>query len=111
MTGEIIAVGTELLLGDILNTNAQYLSRRLADMGIFIYHQSVIGDNGERVRQELDLAFKRSDIVITTGGLGPTKDDLTKEIAGEYFHKKMILHKESLDLLKEYFKKQKRVTF
>jgi nicotinamide-nucleotide amidase len=108
MTGEIIAVGTELLLGDILNTNAQYLSRRLADMGIFIYHQSVIGDNGERVRQELDLAFKRSDIVITTGGLGPTKDDLTKEIAGEYFHKKMILHKESLDLLEEYFKKQKR---
>lgn len=108
MTGEIVAVGTELLLGDILNTNAQYLSRRLADMGIFIYHQSVIGDNGERVRQELDLAFKRSDIVITTGGLGPTKDDLTKEIAGEYFHKKMVLHKESLDLLEEYFKKQRR---
>lgn len=108
MTGEIVAVGTELLLGDILNTNAQYLSRRLADLGIFIYHQSVVGDNGERVRQELDLAFKRSDMIITTGGLGPTKDDLTKEIAAEYFHKKMVLHKESLDLLEGYFKKQKR---
>lgn len=108
MTGEIVAVGTELLLGDILNTNAQYLSRRLAELGILIYHQSVVGDNSERVKQELEMAFKRSDMIITTGGLGPTKDDLTKEIAAEYFGKKMVLHKESLELIEGYFKKQNR---
>lgn len=105
MKAEIIAVGTEILLGDIVNTNAQYIARRLADMGILVYHQSVIGDNPKRLKEEYETAFKRSDIVIATGGLGPTKDDLTKETAGEYFNKKLILHKESLAKIEDYFKR------
>ncbi|WP_125153413.1 competence/damage-inducible protein A [Clostridium rectalis] len=108
MKAEIIAVGTELLLGDILNTNAQYLAKRLADMGINVYHQSVVGDNPLRVKEEFSLAFSRSDIVIATGGLGPTKDDLTKEIGGKFFNKKMVLHKESLKEIQDYFKEQNK---
>lgn len=103
MKAEIIAVGTEILLGDIVNTNAQYISRRLADTGINVFHQSVVGDNTIRLKEELDLCFKRSDLVITTGGLGPTKDDLTKETGAEFFNKKLILHEESLIKIKEYF--------
>lgn len=108
MNAEIIAVGTEILLGDIVNTNAQFLSKKLAQMGISVYHQSVVGDNSDRLKEELNESFKRSDIVITTGGLGPTKDDLTKEIGAEYFNKEMILNEESLETIKNYFKKQGR---
>ncbi|MBM7870512.1 nicotinamide-nucleotide amidase [Clostridium pascui] len=104
MKAEIIAVGTEILLGDIINTNAQHLSKSLADMGIFVYHQSVIGDNSERLTEELNTSFKRSDIVITTGGLGPTTDDLTKEVGSTYFNKKLVLHRESLDKIEYFFK-------
>lgn len=108
MNAEIIAVGTEILLGDIVNTNAQFLSKKLAQMGISVYHQSVVGDNSNRLKEELNESFKRSDIVITTGGLGPTKDDLTKEIGAEYFNKEMILNEESLETIKNFFKKQGR---
>ncbi|MBV7272141.1 competence/damage-inducible protein A [Clostridiaceae bacterium UIB06] len=108
MKAEILCVGTELLLGDIVNTNAQYLSKRLADLGIFVYHQSVVGDNSERLKEEFKAAFDRADIIITTGGLGPTPDDLTKETGAEYFNKKMILHEETLDKLKSYFIKTER---
>ncbi|MBE6066402.1 MAG: competence/damage-inducible protein A [Clostridium lundense] len=104
MKAEIIAVGTEILLGDIINTNAQYLSKSLADMGIFVYHQSVVGDNSERLMEELNSSFERSDIVITTGGLGPTTDDLTKEVGSTYFNKRLVLHKESLDKIEAFFK-------
>ena len=78
MVAEIICVGTELLLGDIVNTNAQYLSKELAKLGIDMYFQTVVGDNRERIRVAIDQAFSRSDLVIMTGGLGPTKDDITK---------------------------------
>jgi len=78
MNAEIIAVGTELLLGQIANTDAQYLSQQLAAMGIGVYYHTTVGDNTVRLKQCLDMAFKRSDIIITTGGLGPTMDDLTK---------------------------------
>ena len=105
MIAEILCVGTELLLGDIVNTNAQYLARRLSELGIFVYHQSVIGDNPERLKDAYKLAFSRSDLVITTGGLGPTKDDLTKEVAFEYFEKESVLHKESLKIIEGYFNK------
>lgn len=105
MIAEILCVGTELLLGDIVNTNAQYLARRLSELGIFVYHQSVIGDNPERLKEAYKLAFTRSDLVITTGGLGPTKDDLTKEVAFEYFGKESVLHKESLKIIEGYFSK------
>ncbi|MFU0824468.1 competence/damage-inducible protein A [Clostridium sp.] len=105
MRAEILAVGTEILLGNIVNTNAQYIANRLAELGIEVYHQSVVGDNPERLMQAYDLAFKRADLIITTGGLGPTKDDLTKEVAFEYFGKKAVLHEESLKEIEDYFKR------
>ena len=78
MKAEIIAVGTEILLGDILNTNAQYLSKELAQLGIEVYFQTVVGDNPKRLKDTIFQAFSRADLIITTGGLGPTEDDLTK---------------------------------
>lgn len=108
MKCEILAVGTEILLGDIVNTNAQYIAKRLSEEGIFVYYQSVIGDNPDRLKKAYELAFSRSDLVITTGGLGPTKDDLTKEIAFEYFNKTSVCHKESLEHIKSYFEKTGR---
>lgn len=105
MNAEIIAVGTEILLGDIVNTNAQYLSRELANIGINVYSQSVVGDNEERILESFKRAFESSDIIITTGGLGPTPDDLTKEIASKYFNKELVLHEESYEDLKKYFDK------
>lgn len=104
MNAEIVSVGTELLLGDILNTNAQYLSRRLADLGIDLFSQVVIGDNEEKIFNTYAKAFKLSDIVITTGGLGPTEDDLTKEVSAMYFRKKLILDKETETAIKDHFK-------
>lgn len=104
MKAEIIAVGTEILLGDIVNTNAQYISKFLADIGILVYHQSVVGDNSERLAEELKASFEKADIVITTGGLGPTTDDLTKEVGCSYFNKKLVLHQESLDKIEDFFR-------
>lgn len=108
MKAEIIAVGTEILLGDIVNTNAQYIAKRLADIGIFVYHQTVVGDNPERIRAVYEIAFNRADLIITTGGLGPTKDDLTKEIAAEYFNKSLVLDEASLRGIEEFFSFRKQ---
>ncbi|SHK02808.1 competence/damage-inducible protein A [Tepidibacter formicigenes] len=108
MKAEILCVGTELLLGDIVNTNAQFLAKELADLGIFVYYQSVVGDNSDKLKKSLEIAFSRADLVITTGGLGPTKDDLTKEVAANYFNKELILDEKSLNKIKEYFECQKR---
>ncbi len=83
MKAEIIAVGTELLLGDILNTNAQFLSQQLSLLGIDVYYQQVVGDNPQRLKEVIRQAIDRSDVVILSGGLGPTDDDLTKETAAE----------------------------
>ena len=102
-TCEIISVGTEILLGDILNTDAQFLSIQLALMGISVLHQTTVGDNPERLREALDIAASRNDIIITSGGLGPTPDDLTKEICCEFFSKKCVLHRESLERMSSYF--------
>ena len=85
MRCELISVGTEILLGDIVNTNSQYLSKRLADLGIGVLHQSTVGDNRQRLLRALDGAFRENELVILTGGLGPTPDDLTKEVCAEYF--------------------------
>lgn len=109
MKCEIIAVGTEILLGDIVNTNAQYLAKRLSDLGIYCYHQTVVGDNENRLKEAYDLAFKRAELVITTGGLGPTKDDLTKEMSFEFFNKKSVLHELSMKRIEEHFKKTGRI--
>ncbi|MBE6052426.1 MAG: competence/damage-inducible protein A [Clostridium sartagoforme] len=102
MKAELISIGTELLLGDIVNTNAQFLAKELAILGIDVYHQCVIGDNEERVLKSFKEAFERCDIIITTGGLGPTQDDLTKELGAKYFNKKMVLHEPSLEWIKNY---------
>ena len=108
MKCEILSVGTEILLGDILNTNSRYLSRELASLGIDVYYHQVVGDNRERILSALKEAFSRSDIIITTGGLGPTKDDMTKELVAEFLGMKMCLHEESLKCIKEYFEKMGR---
>lgn len=102
MKAEILSIGTEILLGDIVNTNAQFLSKALADLGIDVYYQSVIGDNEERILKAFKDGFERADIIVTTGGLGPTQDDLTKELAAKYFNKELYLHKPTLEWIKDY---------
>ena len=109
MKCEILSVGTEILLGDILNTNSRYLSKELANLGIDVYYHQVVGDNRERILSVLKEAFSRSDIIITTGGLGPTKDDMTKELVAEFLGMDMYLHEESLKKIEDYFKKMGRV--
>lgn len=105
---ELISVGTEILLGDILNTDAQFLSQELAKMGISVMHQSTVGDNAERLMKLLEEASERSDIIILSGGLGPTPDDITKEVCCDFFGKKMYLHEESLEKMKTFFAERKR---
>ena len=102
-SAEILCIGTELLMGDIINTNAAYLAKELAGLGINLYHQSVVGDNPERLRQSLQLALKRADIVITTGGLGPTYDDLSKEIIAACFGRKLVMDEDSLTRIQAHF--------
>ncbi len=108
MRAEIISIGTELLLGDIVNSNAQFLGQELAALGIEMYYQQVVGDNEERILHAFKEAYNRCDIIITTGGLGPTDDDLTKEMVAKYFNKRLFEDKESLENLQEYFKFRKR---
>lgn len=103
MNCEIIGVGTELLLGDIVNTDAQYLAQELASMGIVIHYQEVVGDNPERMRACISNAVSRSDLVILTGGLGPTADDLTKEISCEVMGAELVLDEDILEGIRSYF--------
>ncbi len=97
---EIISVGTELLLGDIVNTDTAYLARELAALGIPCYHQSVVGDNPARLRDTLSRALSRAELVLLTGGLGPTCDDLTKETAAALMGKTLTLHARSYDRIR-----------
>ncbi|MDO4867629.1 MAG: CinA family nicotinamide mononucleotide deamidase-related protein [Clostridia bacterium] len=99
MIAEILSVGTELLMGQIANTDAQYISRRLSELGITLYRHTTVGDNPARVKEALNETLSRSDIVITTGGLGPTEDDLTKEMVAEYFGLEMRLDAPSLEAI------------
>ncbi len=108
MKAEIIAVGTELLLGNILNTNAKYLSEQLALLGFDMYHQSVVGDNFMRIVDLVSTATKRSDVVIITGGLGPTDDDLSKEAAAKALNLELYENADALKDIEEYFKKSGR---
>lgn len=103
MNCELISVGTEILLGDILNTNVQYLSKALACLGIGVTHHSTVGDNKQRLLETLDIAFARCDTVILTGGLGPTPDDLTKEVCAGYFGKNLYLDDSILEEIEGYF--------
>ena len=108
MNAEILAVGTELLMGQISNTNAQYISARLPDVGVGVYYHSVVGDNTNRVKESLLLALSRSDVVIMTGGLGPTQDDLTKETVASTMNRKLVLDQESLDKMTLFFSRSNR---
>ena len=110
---EILCVGTELLLGDIVNTNAAYLSRGLAAMGVSVYHQAVVGDHPDRLRAALADAFEghgrpAADLVILSGGLGPTYDDLTKETVAAYFGQDMVMHEDSLLRIRAFFERTGR---
>lgn len=102
-TAELIAVGTELLLGNIANTDAQMISQGLSQLGINVYYHTVVGDNPQRVRQAVDIARDRADILITTGGLGPTCDDLTKVAVAQAFGKELVYHEPSAQRIRERF--------
>lgn len=102
MNIELISVGTEILLGDILNTNVSFLSRELASIGINVYRHTTVGDNKKRLLKSLENAFENSDTVIITGGLGPTDDDITKECAGEFFKRDFFFDKYSFEKIKNY---------
>lgn len=104
MVVELISVGTELLLGNIVNTNAAYLSRKCAALGLSLYHQSVVGDNEERLCESLKTALGRADVVILSGGLGPTQDDLTKEAAAKVMEMPLKEDAHSRERIEEYFK-------
>ncbi|MCI9075569.1 MAG: competence/damage-inducible protein A [Dorea sp.] len=103
MTVELISVGTEILLGNIVNTNAAYLAEKIALLGLSCYHQSAVGDNEERLEDAIRLALSRSDIVILSGGLGPTKDDLTKEVTAKVFGKELVEDPHSKERIQAYF--------
>lgn len=102
MKVELISIGTEILLGDIINTNAAYLAKELANIGCNVYRQSVIGDNPIRLEKALEYAFSENDVVITTGGLGPTEDDLSKNIVARYFREKLIFSQDIYDKIAKY---------
>ena len=103
MTAEIICVGTEILLGNIVNTNAAYLARQLAALGVTCHYQTVVGDNRERLLEALGMAAKRSEVILLSGGLGPTEDDLTKETVAEFCSKKLVKDESSRRHIEEYF--------
>lgn len=108
MTAEIICVGTELLLGDILNSNSQFLSQQLAELGIAHYYQTVVGDNRERLKQVIEIASQRSQLLIFTGGLGPTPDDLTVETIADFFGVPLIERPEIIADIQQKFAQRGR---
>ncbi|WP_276352428.1 competence/damage-inducible protein A [Cohnella caldifontis] len=103
MRAEIVSVGTELLLGQIVNTNAQYLSRGLAELGIDVYYQTVVGDNMDRLLETIRLARTRADLLVFTGGLGPTMDDLTRDAVAAYLGRGLTVHEPTMKKLEDMF--------
>lgn len=103
MTVEIICVGTEILLGNIVNTNAAYLAEKCAGLGLSCYYQSVVGDNEERLTETIKMAAERSDIILLSGGLGPTEDDLTKETAAKVMGRELVMDEHSRQRIEAYF--------
>ena len=108
MITELISVGTEILLGNIVNTNSAYLSEKCAELGLSVYYQTVVGDNETRMRETIQTALDRSDIVILTGGLGPTEDDLTKEVTAEVMGMKLVEDRHSRKLMEAYLEQYKK---
>ena len=109
-TAELIAVGTELLLGNIANLDAQIISEGLTTLGINVHYHTVVGDNPQRLRDALEIARQRADIIITTGGLGPTYDDLTKQTICETFGKPLVLREDVLETIRDYFARNVHLT-
>src|SRR5262249_44028357 len=103
ISAEILSIGTELLLGDVLDTNSQFLASELAGLGINCYWRTTVGDNEERIQDAFMRALSRSDIVISTGGLGPTPDDLTGQCLADLFHTPMILDEDVLAKIAAFF--------
>ena len=111
MAAEVICVGTELLLGDILNSNSQYLAKELAALGVPHFYQTVVGDNIDRVHQAIEIGATRSSILIFTGGLGPTPDDLTTESIASYFNTPLVEHPEVIaDIERKYAQRGREMT-
>lgn len=106
MVGEIISIGTELLLGQITDTNAAYLGRTMAGLGIDLYYKTTVGDNEGRVLETLERARGRADLIITSGGVGPTEDDLTKECIAKVFGENLVMHEPSLEQIRRFFAKR-----
>lgn len=103
MNAEIVTIGTELLLGQIIDTNAAYMAQQLNSIGVSVLYKTTVGDNALRIKEVLARALERVDLVITSGGLGPTEDDLTRNIAAEVTGRKLILHEELLQQIKNIF--------
>lgn len=103
MIAEIISIGTELLLGQVVNTNAAFIARELAELGINTYYQSVVGDNAGKIQQTIEIAEGRSDLLIFIGGLGPTEDDVTKQTVSEYLQEPLVLDPGSLEHIRHWF--------
>ena len=110
MTAELICVGTELLLGNIVNTNGAYIAQKCADLGLSMYYQSVVGDNMRRLCKCFRAALKRSDVVILCGGLGPTQDDLTKEAVARVLKRELVEDKKSRRHIEKFMKQYLRNT-
>ena len=108
LRAEIIAIGTEILLGDIVNTNASYIARGLALLGIDTFHQQVVGDNPARVKQAFEEAYRHANLVITSGGLGPTEDDLSKEMGAEYFGVPLVMDETAREHIAGYMVRRGR---
>ena len=106
MVVELISVGTEILLGNIVNTNAAYLSEQCAKLGLSCYYQTVVGDNESRLSATLQTALSRSDIIILSGGLGPTEDDLTKEVTSKVLNRELIMDSKSKSRIEVFFSKR-----
>jgi nicotinamide-nucleotide amidase len=108
MNAEIIAVGSELLLGQIVNSNAKFLSSQLAELGVNVFFHTVVGDNPERLQKAIEIAESRSNLIVFTGGLGPTKDDLTKETIAKHLNKQLVMDENAMSSIEEYFKRTNR---
>lgn len=108
MNAEIIAVGSELLLGQIANTNAKFISNQLSELGINVFYHTVVGDNAQRLKEVIEVAESRADLIIFSGGLGPTKDDLTKETIAKHLHTPLVMEEVALRYIEEFFAKRNR---
>lgn len=105
MVSEIISVGTEILMGEIVNTDAQYLAKKFNELGYDHYHQETVGDNFEKLMEVLEKASSRADVIVTTGGLGPTDDDMTKECVAKFANRELVLNEKALENIKSYLEK------